>query len=336
MRFPVTFVVPYDDALTERLQHADPDNMVRNDDPFGQYISGGGAACWCFLTYARLRDRGFAAKLANKADPQTINVAHADSLNCATDYADVFYVDVRADHSHRLFAQFTLVQNRDQLAPDTVWIPLWSQPGLIGRAEPVSEIRQIGYVGQTGNNNLAMTADDWNRLVGGNGYVFRAPEMNRWHDLSGFDALIAIRSFDDSPHSKKPPSKLLNAWRAGLPLIGGKDSAYAQVGTPGEDYLVATDPKGVLNALNLLRREPGFRQQLIERGKVRAEQYSDDALSQMWIDALEGPIADRFARWQAQPARERMRAQAMKLADSALVESKALVRRLTGLGPRTN
>lgn len=336
MRPLVNFVVPYDQALVERLAGADPDRLVREGDGVVPLLSGGGPAAWCYLTYVRLRDRGWGPiRLSNRADPAAINVAHADTLNGTADYARAFFVDARADHSHRLFAQFTVVQNRDQLSPDGAWIHHWPQPGLIARTAPITGVRRVGYIGQTGNNNLAMTADDWNALLGGHGYQFAAPASDAWHDLSAFDALIAIRSFDDSPHSKKPASKLLNAWRAGIPLIAGKDSAYAQVGTPGSDYLVATSPADVLVALERLR-DDGFRQDMVERGRARAEEYCDDALARLWGDVLDGPVARRFARWQASPLRERCRAQVLKQADTGLIRAKALVRRLTGLGPRTS
>lgn len=332
----VQFVVPYDQPLIDRLALADPDALVRQGDEVVPLLSGGGPAAWCYLTYARLRDRGWGPiRLANRADPAAINVAHADTLNTAGDYARVFYVDARADHSHRLFAQYTLVQNRDQLGRDAAWIHHWPQPGLIARQTPITQVRQIGYIGQTGNNNLAMTAADWNALFGDQGYHFAAPASDAWHDLSQFDALIAVRSFDASPHSKKPASKLLNAWRAGVPLVAGADSAYAQIGTPGEDYLLATSPAEVLAALDRLR-DAAFREALVERGRAKAAQYSEDAIAALWIEALEGPIAARFARWQRRPATERLRAHVLKLADEALVSGKALVRQLTGLGPRTS
>lgn len=332
----INFVVPYADALVKRLAQGDPDRIVRERGEDAPLLSGGGPAAWCYLTYARLRTRGWGPiRLSNRIDPAAINVAHSNTLGDTPDFARAFFVDTRADHSHRLFAHYTVVQNRDQLAANTAWVHHWPQPGLITRASPVTDLRRIGYIGQVGNNNLAMAAQDWNALLGSHGYEFSAPAADGWHDLSAYDALVAIRSFDASPHSKKPASKLFNAWRAGLPLIAGHDSAYLQVGTPGEDYLVAASPPEVLAALDSLKRDVPLRERIIASGTRQAEQYSDDAIAARWIEMLEGPVASRFACWQAQPLSEGLRARALKLADVGLMQAKASLRRLTGLGPRT-
>jgi len=309
MRPPVNFVIPFSDKFIEELHGADPDLLARVGGEQAAVLSRSGALAWCFLTFRRLAQRGYQdLALSNRIDPLAINVIHSEQLAALGFVPHAFCVSARADHPRRPAAQFQIVQNRTQAGTKATWIHHWPQPGLIARKTPIERIRQVAYIGQTYNGNLALGEEDWRAQCAARGIDFHAPAAGEWHRLDKFDACIAIRSFDNRQHNSKPASKLLNAWHAGVPLIAGNDSAFTQIGTPGDDYLIANSMAEALDCLERLDRDVALRNRIIERGKARAAALSNDAIATLWIETIDGPIRSRFAEWQAHPAREAVRA----------------------------
>jgi len=272
--------------------------------------------CWCALSYFRLREAGVEGiRLSDRIDPGCINVVHTIQLKAMQVPRDAFVVCVRADMDRRIWAHYHLVQNLDQAASETSCIYLWPQPALIARKDPPDGVRKVAFLGQPYNGNLALHPRDLAALLEEHGFEFAVPSSD-WSDFSEVDASIGIRSFDDRPYSSKPPSKLINAWIAGVPFIGGSDSAYAQVGSPGQDYLVATSRDELIAQLIRLRDDPALRRAMIARGRAKAALYDNAALAHRWQEVLNGPVADRYTRWCANPGSERRRLALLVLVDS--------------------
>lgn len=152
------------------------------------------------------------------------------------------------------------------------------------------------------------------------------PDNGSWHDLRSFDLLIAIRSFDRRRYTGKPPSKLVNAWLAGVPFIGGADAAYGQVGTLGEDYLRATSPDEVIAAVRRLRDEPGLRDRLIRAGRTRAAAFAVPAIVERWREVLTGPVLAGFHRHQRNPRRQWARTSMLWRIDAVRVRARRFAR----------
>jgi len=125
--------------------------------------------------------------------------------------------------------------------------------------------------------------------------------------MSRIDLLVAIRSFDRVPHVTKPPSKLFNAWIAGIPLIAGWDSAFSAIGRPGIDY-VRVDSEGAFHqAVAKLREDPGYYASIVSEGWRRAPEVSHDAIAQEWLRVLDGPVRAAFDEWKASGGATRRR-----------------------------
>jgi hypothetical protein len=165
----------------------------------------------------------------------------------------------------------------------------------------------VAYVGYAHNGNLASTPESWKKMLDPHNIEFRFLTEKNWHDLSSIDVLIGIRSFDHNKHNNKPPSKLINAWHAGIPFIGGHDSAFKQVGTPDEDYLLAGTQKEVVNAILKLRDEPELYEKLVRKGFKKAEEYTIEKVSQQWFDILVGPVTRRYMKWESRKSFEKIR-----------------------------
>lgn len=326
MAATVNFLVPFTQQVIDDLRGADPDQLAQGGGLYAEMLAKGGAIAWCYLTYSRLTAAGVAGlTLSNTLDRAAINVVHSEHLAVLPDPGGAFIVSAQADHLRRPGAQFHVVQNRNQVKANTVWIHHWPQPGLIGRSSEITRVRKVAYVGQTYNGNLALDVETWRAQCRQQGFEFSAPGSGNWFDMSSYDACIAIRSFDRRGYDNKPASKLINAWLAGLPLIGGYDSAYAQIGRPGEDYLLAETMEQTLNWLIKLDAEPDFRAALVARGRARAVEFDNDAVAALWRAALEGPIAQRFAWWQAHPRSEAIRQTFLTGWDRGLIAAKKAV-----------
>lgn len=287
--------------------------------------------CWCLQSYLILRKKTDLQLLcSNKLRPDCINIVHSAQLLKLKGTSSHFITCVKADFPRREWAHYHLVQNKNQILSNTSYIPFWITPGLIKRDITRKGVRRIAYAGQTFNGNLAGTANSWEKLFEKEGLEFVAMEKNSWHDLSSIDVLIGIRSFDSNLHDSKPPSKLINAWHANIPFIGGYDSAYVQVGSPGVDYLRVKTPQETLQAVLRLKNDPKFYTDIVQKGSVKAIDYTTEKIAKIWEQVLLGPVFYRFEEWKMRPKYEWVKFNSML--DVGLVKHQVKQIIKTGIG----
>jgi hypothetical protein len=322
-RLPVNFVTNNsEEELARFRQIADVDACMRGDAEFRVMINEDVLASWCLLSYFYLRDdHRIDVRVSNRIDVGAINIVHTVQLESIGRPPNAFVVAVRADFRRRPWAHYHIVQNRAQLKGDTSCIYVWPQPGLLPRNAARKGVKTLGYIGQTYDpqrwrvGNLAWSVDEWKALFAGDNLEFRVPDISNWHDLRELDVLIAIRSFDGAPYNGKPPSKLVNAWLAGIPFIGGADSAYTQIGINGVNYIQAHTPDAVVAAVRRLRDDPKLFRSLVENGTRAVRDYTVEATRERWIQAIDGPIRERYRRWLEHPSWEWIRTVAIAEAD---------------------
>ena len=280
------------------------------------------------LSYFYLAEAGVRnIELAPMPREGAINIMHSEHVRRLPPPAGQFTVCVQGDYPRRPQTQFHIVQNRDQLRHDDAVIWLWPQPGLIPRsALRTDRFERVGYLGQV-EGNLAHDAAYWREKLRPLGLDFVTPPPDRWHDYSDLDAIVGIRRFGRKPFSNKPPSKLVNAWFAGVPFVGGRDSAFRQVGRDGEDYMETTSEEELLAALSALRDNVALRRKLVAEGSQRCRAFTRPALTMRWCEVLEGPIAERYERWLANPVTERLRFSANSALHHGFERAKRTVRR---------
>lgn len=203
----------------------------------------------------------------------------------------LFYVDVVADTTLLPTTHFHLIQNQAKArrTPHSLFVPHWPQPSLIPRyPERGLCFEKISFFGDPDNLASELQTPEWNNQLRREVGVFLEYHSNsRWHDYSDTDAVLAIRDFSRAPHYHKPATKLYNAWLAGVPFIGGRDSAYAFDGRKGIDYLVAKSPQQVIDYLHRLKKDVLFRQQLIAHGRESARAFSREAILLQWKKLVE-------------------------------------------------
>ena len=260
------------------------------------------------MTYFYLRAAGIDNVILSP-EPQdgAINIMHSEHIRRAPPTSSQFTVCVQGDYPRRPQAQFHIVQNRDQLRDDDAVVWLWPQPGLLPRAASREDrFRRIGYLGQV-EGNLAHDVACWQEKLRSLDLEFVAPPPDRWHDYRDIDAVVGVRRFARNPFPNKPPSKLVNAWFAGVPFIGGTDSAFRQVGHDGEDYLEVRSEDGLMAALKLLRDRRDIRERIVNRGRESSVAFTKPALIERWCEVLQGPVTERYQRWRDNPRAETLR-----------------------------
>lgn len=213
-----------------------------------------------------------------------------------------FLVDIVADGLPHPAAHLHVVQNRvhAKRLPRSLFMPHWSQPHLIPR-DPArgSLFEKISFFGDSNNLVPELCSRAWQeRLQKELGLSLELRGADRWHDYSDVDGVIAIRDFSNSPQFHKPATKLYNAWQAGVPFIGGRDSAYAADGHPGQDYLVATSPEEVFQHLKRLKEDDTFRLSLIQHGLKSGAAYTREATLHHWKTLLQTTLPERALQWQ--------------------------------------
>lgn len=245
---------------------------------------------WIYQTWHFLTQAGIPCQLSNEPLCEGIVVTLGKSL--PPSFVEkalskkIFLVDVVADNQPYPSASLHLVQNKTyaEQTPHSLYVPHWPQPYLIPRdSHRKNRFENICFFGHAKNLAPEFQSPSWpERLQKELGLTFKVKEVQEWHDYSNVDCIVAIRDFSREGHLEKPGTKLYNAWLAGIPFIGGNDTAYAADGRPGKNYLVATSLEEVFQHLRRLKEDATFRMSLVEEGKKSATDFSKQATLECW------------------------------------------------------
>src|SRR6266498_10489 len=96
---------------------------------------------------------------------------------------------------------------------------------------------------------------------------------------------------------QKPASKLINAWRAGVPALVAEEPAYASLKTSTLDYIAIDSPQDVLAALRQLRAEPDRYLAMAANGNRRGLSYAVEFTRERWLKFLLHEVMPDFERW---------------------------------------
>lgn len=278
-------------------------------------VPAGGGRClnmnWIYQTWALLISSGTPCyALLETPSAEGILIALSIAASSSLKMPDApFFVDVVADGMPHPGAHLHIVQNRAYVKkiPNAIFMPHWSQPGLVPRdPKRGNRFENLCFYGHSKNLARELQTEQWcQRLREELGIQLHFPSVERWHDYSETDCVIAVRDFSRSPHWNKPATKLYNSWLAGVPFIGGRDSAYAADGRPGIDYLAATSPEEVFEQLRRLKEDDAFRSQLVNNGTLASKEFTRAAILERWRDLIEKTIPALAQRWEQKTKRQR-------------------------------
>jgi hypothetical protein len=293
----VHFIIPK--SFADRLADL-PRMKVGQDYPYWV----GGRFNWAAQSWLVLREFRDGMTIGTTPAAGKVNFAHGMVWRALGGRAGEFRLSVRADYPRLFDIDMEVLQNPVQplAAGRSIYLPYWPVPGLIPRDPDRNEVRTVAYAGRIGSKNLSRELLDGTFAALGS-LEFRMIEPNRWHDMSEVDILLAVRSLDRQTHDDKPGSKLWNAWRAGVPLVAGWDSAFSAAGCAGVDYLRCGSFDEVMIALENLANDPRLYARISAAGLQQASAVSHESIARQWLAALDGPVSDAFEAWRLRGGR---------------------------------
>jgi hypothetical protein len=264
-------------------------------------------------TYCHLVERSLPVAISDQAPRTGVVVVHADDLPLLLSKLHggkrPVIVSARGDRPAQYHADFEVVQNPDTAAPNRCFfIPVWPQPGLIprdpGRGATISRIAFKGFRREL---NEDFRSPDWADFLGQRGIAWALDEAVpngrqtdftnlAWHDFSQTDLILAVRRDVGDAQLRKPPTKLVNAWAAGVPAILGPESAYRAARKSALDYLEVSSLAEAGRAVDELRADPGRYLAMVENGRNRAREYSAARVGRDWESLLFSSIPELLAR----------------------------------------
>ncbi|MDQ1348401.1 MAG: hypothetical protein QG573_1775 [Acidobacteriota bacterium] len=305
---PVVFYLS-EERDVARLRDLDPD---RDLDAFRP-----GEFSWVAQTYLRLRAAGHPVELTATLPERALVVFHAKhkhalaraarAAGATGDRRELYFVAIRADNSSPLLADFEVLQSgRFADGRTRFWIPFWPQPGLLPRdAARGTTLARVAYMGLIENLHPDFRGEAWRSAVAAMGldWVVQEVRFRRdgdlgridWEDYRSLDAVVAVRPRDRHLRYSKPASKLINAWRAGVPALLGPEFAYREIRRSAEEFLEVASATEALAALGRLRDEPGLYARMVAAGRERAPELSFEALTQRWAELVFATIPERIA-----------------------------------------
>jgi hypothetical protein len=179
-------------------------------------------------------------------------------------------------------------------------MPLWPHPNLLPRESARgTTFENICFFGDKQNLAPELRDPNWRSQLNELGLDLKIHGADHWHDYREADGVIAVRDFGFSRHLHKPGTKLYNAWLAGVPFLGGRDSAYAGDGCPGENYLRATTPEELLTHIRRLKEDITLRTRLTDAGHVAGKGFTPAATLERWQNLVTRdlpPLAEDWRR----------------------------------------
>ena len=132
-----------------------------------------------------------------------------------------------------------------------------------------------------------MKTDAFQDALRQRGIRFVSRFQGEWHDYQHVDAVLAIRDCPPVVLATKPASKLINAWKAGVPALLGPEPAYRELRTSPLDFLEAASAEAVLDSIDRLQQESVLYRRMTEHGAKRAQAFDVNMLTQKWLSLLE-------------------------------------------------
>jgi hypothetical protein len=260
---------------------------------------------WCAQTYVQLRRRGLDVRFADHIIPGEICVTTANQLGISGRTYRCYLVACRHDRARPEIAEQRIVQNRLNILDSTDhYLPHWPQPGLIPRDPSRGDrIETLVYKGMAINLAGPFHRDAFKAELAKLGVqlIIDTGEYDdrhhSWNDYSQADLVLAVRDVTEYDLSIKPPSKLINAWHAGTPALLGPEPAYRQLRESDLDYIEVRTPEQAIEAVRRLKEDPILYRRMVDHSRIRAANFTADAIAHQWRDLLAGPIAKGYERW---------------------------------------
>jgi hypothetical protein len=176
--------------------------------------------------------------------------------------------------------------------PRDRWLPLLPQRGLVARdAGRADELRTIGLKSFGINVPEYIVDGRLGATLEPMGVEVRVDtEPGDWPDFETLDAVICDRKpfpeIDGGSLAHKPPTKLVNAWCAGVVPIVAPEPAYVELAHDGWDAMFADGFEATVAAVARLCSEPELRRRLFAGVRARSAEFTTDHVLDQWEELL--------------------------------------------------
>ena len=304
---PVHFVCP-DDRVWPELRDgaaAEIDGATLSKRAVGTMNN------WVLRTCDQLRRAGLPATLAAEQRADAVNIVYVRDFGRRARRRDAFAVVPLSDAHYTMLADFRIFQNGLWRAGNKGWtIWHWPQPATMPRDPGRGDrVERLVYKGRLANPDPAFRSETFRARLAElgvelvtDGFFSGVGGHQDWSDYTTADLVLAVRSLTPYDARKKPASKLVNAWFAGVPAILGPEPVFREQRRSAEDFIEVRAPGEALDAVARLRESPELYRVMVRNGRARSAEFTEARLKRMWRDALAGPISTAFRAWQCRPA----------------------------------
>ena len=261
---------------------------------------------WIVRTYLCLQKAGFPCKILDHIPEKGIVIADRDTLGNRYPYFDkTMLICAKGDREFHPSAYLHIVQNPTEFqnSDNSLWNPYyidpWAQPNLIPRlTQRGSQVENIAFIGTRSNLAKEFLSEHWlNSLRKLECKWHPIFNKNQWNDYTNLDVIVAVRSFNGDTYSYKPASKLINCWRGLVPAILPPESAYTSLRNSELDFLLVNSINNSIEAIRKLKNNPQLYLSMIENGKKRAKEFTEEKITEHWITFFNKYVFDRYKIW---------------------------------------
>jgi hypothetical protein len=235
-------------------------------------------------------------ELVNHIPKKGIILVHKDDLDFnLKPNKNQFFVSIKGDKAPHPYAQYHITQNSTDKSKNGKYgyICHWPQPALIPRNKQRKDIENIAFFGPSQNIDKLIKKNILSNMR------LKIIPMEKWHDYSKVDAIIAVRKLGSkNKWNHKPASKLINAWRAGVPAILGNESAFRSIRKNKLDYIEVNSLNEII--INLLKHDDKLRNRMIKNGLTRAKEFIPEKITKDWIKLIKKQIFPLYLKWKKQ------------------------------------
>jgi glycosyltransferase involved in cell wall biosynthesis len=274
-------------------------------------------AAWMF--YLMLKDHEWDVRICNEYPEKGIFLIHKATVRKFVWHPRLFVVSMQWDYRRDDRGQVHLVANEFKTRRSSLgWLDRLSFAGLqyfiqppmhaeIIRRNPErgSRFENIAFIGEEKNLAAEFRTQEFKEQMAELGLrLLMVDDPKKMSDYAQIDAVIAVRKLGRLV-VHKPPQKLVNAWRAGVPCIVGREIGYQELKKSDLDFLEIDSVDGMLAALKRLKSDTALRSEMMENGLRRAESYTPQALQARWINLFRDSIVPAYHDWESAGALRR-------------------------------
>lgn len=261
---------------------------------------------WEWATYFHLRNAGREVRLTNTMPREGIVVTSACMYPLLQKPpANVLLIDTLADSPPRFYAHIHVSQNPWQhksfhsLLNFPVWryINIWPQPGIIPR-DPSrgGRFENVGFFGHRDQLEPSLQTEAFQQALAKRGLRLVIVDRD-FTDYANIDAVIAVRDFTCNPQYHKPNSKLINGWKAGVPVLATGESAFVAMRESPLDFVEISNVGELLAGLEKLKADPNLVEKMVANGKRRVADYTEEKIRGDWEKLLFDDAQRLYAKW---------------------------------------